>query len=42
MPLPDRLRLPFTFDAALMTRDLESLKAVGWIEHFVKQNYDGD
>ena len=42
MPLPDRLRLPFTFDAALMARDLESLKAVGWTEHFVKQNYDGD
>jgi hypothetical protein len=42
MPLPDRLRLPFSFDAVLMARDLESLKAVDWIEHFVKQNYDGD
>ena len=42
MPLPDRLRLPFTFDAALLMRDLQSLKTVGWTEHFVKQNYEGD
>lgn len=42
MQLPDRLRLPLTFDAGLLARDLQSLAAVGWIEHFVKQNYDGD
>jgi Aspartyl/Asparaginyl beta-hydroxylase len=42
MPLPDRLRLPFTFDAGLLARDLDGLSAVGWIQHFVRQNYDGD
>jgi quercetin dioxygenase-like cupin family protein len=42
MQLPDRLQLPFGFDAGMLLRDLESLKAVGWTEHFVKQNYDGD
>jgi hypothetical protein len=40
--LPDRLRLPFTFDPALLERDLRNLAAVEWIKHFVKQNYDGD
>jgi hypothetical protein len=29
MRLPDRLHSPFSFDAALIARDLESLKAVG-------------
>jgi hypothetical protein len=42
MQLPDRLRLPFTFDADLLARDLEGLRAVGWIKHYVQQNYDGD
>ncbi|HMG78531.1 MAG TPA: aspartyl/asparaginyl beta-hydroxylase domain-containing protein [Xanthobacteraceae bacterium] len=42
MQLPDRLRLPFTFDADLLARDLDGLSAVGWIQHFVPQNYDGD
>jgi hypothetical protein len=42
MPLPDRLRLPFTFDADLLARDLDGLSAVGWTQHFVRQNYDGD
>jgi hypothetical protein len=42
MQLPDRLRLPFTFDADLLARDLDGLSAVGWIRHFVPQNYDGD
>jgi hypothetical protein len=40
--LPDRLRLPFRFDAALLERDMASLSSFGWISHFVKQNYDGD
>jgi Aspartyl/Asparaginyl beta-hydroxylase len=40
--LPDRLRLPFSFDATLLARDLQSLAAGGWTDHFVKQNYDGD
>jgi hypothetical protein len=42
MPLPDRLRLPFTFDPDLLARDLERLSTVGWTRHFVRQNYDGD
>jgi hypothetical protein len=42
MQLPDRLRLPFTFDADLLARDLRCLSAVGWTQHFVRQNYDGD
>jgi hypothetical protein len=40
--LPDRLRLPFRFDAEPLQRDLASLSSSGWISHFVKQNYDGD
>jgi hypothetical protein len=42
MQLPDRLRLPFTFAADLLARDLRGLSAIGWTEHFVHQNYDGD
>jgi hypothetical protein len=42
MQLPDRLRLPFTFDADLLARDLDGLSAVDWTQHFVRQNYDGD
>jgi hypothetical protein len=40
--LPDRLRLPLSFDPALLVRDLQGLAAVEWTEHFVKQNYQGD
>ena len=42
MQLPDRLRLPFTFDPALLARDLQGLNTVAWIAHFVPQNYEGD
>jgi hypothetical protein len=42
MIFPDRLRLPFAFDPALLARDLANLYAVEWIDHFVKQNYEGD
>jgi Aspartyl/Asparaginyl beta-hydroxylase len=42
MTLPDRLRLPLTFDADLLVRDLRILSAVEWTGHFVKQNYEGD
>jgi hypothetical protein len=42
MRLPDRLRLPFSFDPGLLARDLRSLSADGWIRHFVRQNYEGD
>ncbi len=42
MQLPDRLRLPFEFDPGQLARDLRSLASVGWIDHFVKQNYHGN
>ena len=42
MQLPDRLRLPFEFDPGQLARDLRSLDSVGWIDHFVKQNYHGN
>ena len=42
MTFPDRLRLPLSFDPDRLVRDLEALSSVGWIAHFVKQNYEGD
>jgi aspartyl/asparaginyl beta-hydroxylase len=39
---PDRLRLPFDFDAALLARDLDVAVAEGWTKHFIRQNYDGE
>jgi hypothetical protein len=42
MPLPDRLRLPFAFDPERLAGDLQRLSTIGWIEHFVRQNYEGD
>jgi hypothetical protein len=38
---PDRLRLPFNFDPALLARDLDSAVTGGWTKHFIRQNYDG-
>lgn len=40
--LPDRLRLPLTFDPAALQRDLAALGSSDWIAHFVTQNYSGD
>ncbi|MBL6936622.1 MAG: aspartyl/asparaginyl beta-hydroxylase domain-containing protein [Alphaproteobacteria bacterium] len=42
MTLPDRVRLPMSFDPAGLQRDLLALAADGWIRHFVPQNYEGD
>jgi hypothetical protein len=39
---PDRLRLPFRFDPALLARDLATLSSAAWVRHYVKANYDGD
>jgi len=39
---PDRLRLPLTFDPALLARDLAAVSSDEWISHYVKDNYDGD
>src|SRR5262249_36473348 len=38
----DRIRLPLRFDAAAMQADLRRLERHAWIEHFVRQNYEGD
>ena len=40
--LPDRIRLPFTFDPVRLAYDLQGLASVDWIRHFVAQNYEGD
>lgn len=40
--LPDRLRLPFTFDPTLLARDLTNLSSTSWTRHYVRANYDGD
>jgi hypothetical protein len=42
MALPDRLRLPLSFDADLLARDLAALAAAPWTAHYVPQHYDGD
>lgn len=42
MTIPDRVRLPFTFDPQSLRRDLERLSSADWIAHFVQQNYEGD
>lgn len=42
MAFADRIRLPVTFDPALLAGDLRNLGGADWTEHFVKQNYDGD
>jgi hypothetical protein len=39
---PDRLRLPLEFEPGRLAADLAAISSAGWIEHFVKQNYDGD
>jgi Aspartyl/Asparaginyl beta-hydroxylase len=39
---PDRLQLPFACDPDRLVDDLRRLASVEWINHFVKQNYDGD
>ena len=39
---PDRLRLPLTFDPGRLAADMANFAQSSWIEHFVKQNYDGD
>jgi hypothetical protein len=39
---PDRLRLPLEFEPARLAADMANYSQGAWIEHFVKQNYDGD
>jgi len=43
MRFPDRVRLPFAFDPDRLRADLARVETdTGWVEHFVRQNYDGD
>ncbi len=39
--LPDRVRLPQSWDPVRLQTDLQTLEASGWVDHFVKQNYEG-
>jgi hypothetical protein len=41
-PLPDRLRLPLSFDPAPLAAEVAALASHAWIAHFVTQNYAGD
>lgn len=38
----DRLRLPFSFDADRLRADLEQVVGGTWVDHLVRQNYEGD
>ncbi len=38
----DRVKLPLKFDPQLLRDDLQRLRNAEWIDHFVKQNYDGE
>ena len=37
----DRIRLPLRFDAAALQADLRRIEDASWIQHFVRQNYEG-
>ena len=41
--MQDRIQLPFRFDPHLLQKDLSTLEKSSseWIDHFVKQNYEG-
>lgn len=41
MTLPDRARLPLSFDPDRLRADLAAVEGSAWTDHFVKQNYDG-
>lgn len=41
MPLPDRVRLPISFDPARMARDIEQFSGDAWYPHFVAQHFEG-
>lgn len=40
-PLPDRIKLPFSFDPERLCADLDAVDR-DWIDHLVKQNYEGN
>lgn len=40
--MQNQIKLPLTFDPVLLKRDLNLLQGNDWIDHFVKQNYEGN
>src|SRR5690348_8966748 len=42
MTIPDRVRLPITFDAELLALDVASLATEDWLPHFNTSYYQGD
>ena len=42
MEFIDRIRLSLSFDPEQLVRDLNVLENQQWIDHFVKENYDGN
>jgi len=38
----DRVRLPVSFDGDRLAEGLNRITGAVWVEHFVKQNYEGD
>ena len=38
----DSLKLPISFDQIKMAKELEALENSIWVEHFVKNNYEGE
>jgi mannose-6-phosphate isomerase-like protein (cupin superfamily) len=40
--LPDRIKLPFVFDAYVLAAEVEALLLNEWTAHFVPQHYAGD
>lgn len=42
MNIPDRCKLPLAFDPKQLANDLKALQETQWIEHFVRQNYEGN
>ena len=42
MSLPDRIRLPYSFDPAALAGDLSQVVNDDWTRHFVRQNYNGN
>jgi hypothetical protein len=40
--LPDRICLPFAFDAQMLGSDLARISREAWVRHFVRDNYSGE
>ena len=41
-PVPDRLRLPFHFDAVRLQEELARIPPEAWVPHFNKREYEGE